>query len=382
MKKKLACAFIIFIISVILTGCWNYREVEQLAIVSGVAIDRYGKDNVLVTAEIVSVDQTQKGSSLKPVYIEATGTTFFEAIRSMVSIQGKKLYWSHAKTIIVSEQIAKEGLTREMDFFNRDAEVRKDVWVLISKEKTAREIFKSKPIFEKLTGFEIDDTMRAQEAISRYPSIELYELFDTIASKESATVLPTVSLMPVKEAFASYVGGTAIIKKDKLLGYLDETDSKSLLWVQDELKGGLYPVKNVAGTKHDVSLEIFRNKTKIKPKVIDEKLVINIDIVTDVNIGEILGNEDFISEKPRKVLENYAEAQIRKDIESLVKKAQNEYKTDFLGFGEHVKRSMPNVWRSIEKDWDDVFADAEIKVSVDIRIRGSATTRKPIKVGA
>lgn len=372
---------LIIIFTCFLTGCWNYREVEKLAIVAGVAIDKDGEDKVLVTTEIVSVQQEKGRSTLKPVYIQAVGITFFDAARAMISLQGKRIYWSHAKVIIISEEIAKEGISKVLDFINRDAEVREDMWVLLSRGGSAREIFNSKPVFESLVSFEIEDTMRASEALSRYPSIELYKFLDNIGRNETATTIPTIKIIESTGMTVSYVTGSAIIQRDKLLGYLGETDTKSLLWVQNELKGGIYPVKDAAGTQTNVSLEIFKSKTKIKPEVSDGEPIIKINILTDVNIGEIMGTEDFISKNVRELLEKDAEARIKKDIEDLIEKAQKDYKSDFLGFGENIKRSMPSVWKSIEKEWNGIFPDIETRVEVDIKIRGSATTRKPIKVG-
>ena len=376
-----SCIALIIICTCLLTGCWNYKEVEKLAIVAGVAIDKNGEDKVLVTTEIVSVQQEKGQSALKPVYIQAVGVTFFDAARAMIALQGKRIYWSHAKVIIISEEIAKEGISKVLDFVNRDAEVREDMWVLLSRGESARAIFNSKPAFESMVSFEIDDTMRASEALSRYPAIELYKFLDNIGSKETTATVPTIELIENMGIPVSYVAGAAIIKKDKLLGYLGETDTKSLLWIQNELKGGIYPVKDAAGTKTNVSLEIFKSKTRIKPEMSEGVPIIRINILTDVNIGEIMGKEDFISEKGRGLLEKDAEAKIKKDIEDLIEKAQKKYKSDFLGFGENIKRSMPSVWKSIEKEWNGIFPDIETRVEVDIRIRGSATTSKPIKVG-
>ena len=179
----------------------------------------------------------------------------------------------------------------------------------------------------------------------------------------------------------AYVTGTAIIKNNKLLGYLNEQETKSLLWIQDKLKGGLFVVKDAGETDTNVSLEIFKSKTKTKPEVIGGKLVMKVALTVDVNIGEIMSSEDFISEKGRKVLKKDAEKQIKKNLDSLIEKAQKEYKADFLGFGEKIKRHMPSIWKSIEKQWDEIFVDMETVVEVDVRIKGSATTRKPIKVG-
>lgn len=201
-----------------LTGCWNYKEVEQLAIVAGVAIDKNGEDKVLITTEIVSVQQEQKQSILKPEYIQAVGYTFFDAARAMIGVQGKRIYWSHAKVVIISEAIAKKGISRVLDFIDRDAEVREDIWVLLSREESAREIFNSKPVFENLASFEIDDTMRAQKSISRYPSIELYEFLDNIASKETSATIPTIKLIENMGVTVSYITGSAIIREISFWG--------------------------------------------------------------------------------------------------------------------------------------------------------------------
>ena len=136
------------------------------------------------------------------------------------------------------------------------------------------------------------------------------------------------------------------------------------------------------GEKHtNVTLEIMKSKTKIKPEVIDGKPNIRVDISVDVNIGEIMGSDDFISEKGRIALKKAAEKQIKGSLNNLIEKAQKEYKTDFLGFGEKLNHFMPKVWKSVEKQWDEVFADMETSVNINVRIKGSATTRKPIKVG-
>lgn len=374
-------ALLIYLCTFILSGCWNYREIDKLAIVSGLAIDK-GKDGqVILTVEIVNMQQGQKQSIIKPVYMQAVGDTIFEAARAMIALQGKKLYWSHAKLVIISEDLAKEGLSPVVDFINRDPEIRTDMWILISREKTASDIFNTKPETESILSFQIDDAMRAQKSISKYPSIELYELIDKLESEKVCVVVPTIKLIEVYGKTTAYITSTAIFKKDKLFGYLDEYETKSMLWLQNRLKGGLYVVSDTGEKNTRVSLEILKSKTKIKPEIKDDKLNINVDIIVDVDIGEIMGSYDFISEKGRIILKNTAEKQIKRDLNNLIEKAQKEYNTDFLGFGEKVSRKMPKVWKSIGKQWNEFFIDIDTSINVNVRIKGSATTRKPIKVG-
>jgi spore germination protein KC len=377
--RRTAALISIVFCTITLSGCWNYREVERLGIVSGAAIDKQGEDKLLVTVEIVSPDQSQQQPSLKPVYVQLVGDTLFEIVRSMVSLQGRRLYWSHAKAIVISEAVARDGLDKVLDFMNRDAELRGDMWVLISKEKTANEIFRTQFSMENIVAYELDYTLRAQKSIGLFPSVELYELIDNLASEEASPVLPVVDLYNFRGTSASHIGGAAIIKDNKLQGYLDEIDTRSMLWVQDELKGGVYPLKASDGTK--VSLEIIESRTKVKPEIIDNELVIKLNLLVEVSIGEIMGQKDFISEEGRIALQKDAEEKIKKDLEKLIEKAQKEYKTDFLRFGEKIKRTMPRVWKSIEKDWTDIFPDVSTKIEVAVRIKSSATSMKPLKVG-
>lgn len=380
-SKNILLIALIIICTHMAAGCWNYREVEQLAIVAGVAIDKDGDNNYLVTVELVGVDQNQRESAMRPVYVQAVGSTFFDAVRSMVPQQGKKLYWSHTKAVIISEDIAAEGINKVLDFMNRDAEIREDMWVLLSKECMANEIFNTVPAIEKILSFQIDDTLRAQKTVSSYPAVELYKLLDMLAKGETSAVIPTISNIKINGKPTIQIQGSAIIKGSKLNGFLDSYESKSLLWIIDELKGGLYIVKNPAGTGESVSLELYRSKTKVRSVLENGRLVMRVSLTVDASIGEITGREDFTSEKGRAVLEGEAEKQIKKELEDLIEKAQKEYKSDFLGFGETISKQLPAVWRSIETSWGDIFADIDSVVEVKVRIKGSATAKEPVKVG-
>lgn len=363
-----------------LTGCWNYKEIDQLAIVAGVTIDKAEDNKLLVTTELVNVKQEQKQSTVQPVYMQTVGDSFFDTSRKMISYQGKRLYWSHAKVAVISEEIAKNGINKVLDFMNRDTEVREDMWVLIAKGSKAYEIFNAKPEIESIISFQLDNTLRAQKAVSRYPSVELYEFIDKLAYSHVSTVVPTVSIVQDRGKPTAYVSGGAVIKGNKSVGYLDPDEIKSLLWITDELKGGLYIINNVGKTKTNVTLEIFKSKTKIKPEIIDGKLVMKVSVMIDVNIGEIMGNADFISKEGRGKLKQDAEKQIKADLEKLIEKAKKEYKTDFLGFSEKVKQTMPKAWKEVGAQWEDYFEDMTTIVNVDVRIKGSASTREPLKV--
>jgi len=382
MKKREIYWLIILIAlcTCMFTGCWNYREIEKMAIVAGVAIDKSEDGKTLITVEIISVSSSKDKSATNPVYIQTSGDSFFDAVRKLISVQGKKLYWSHTKVVIVSEAIAREGISHYLDFLSRDAEIRKDMWIIMSREKTAQEIFDVKPSTESIVSIEIDNAMRAQTYISRYPSIEFYQFMDELANEKAAAVLPTINVIEINRTPSIFISGAAVIKGNRLIGYLDDYESKSLLWILDELKGGLYVVENLGKEKSKVTLEISKNKTKLKPELKDNNIEMSIKISLNTSIGGIIGEEDYISEPGRSYLKQEAERQIKEHLEHIIKKAQKELKADILGFGLKIRRSMPQVWKSVEKDWEDFFTEVEYNIVVDVNIEGSGVIKKSTKV--
>jgi spore germination protein KC len=364
----------------IFTSCWNYREIEQLAISSGVAVDKNADGTLHITIEVVNIAGDGQ-VAYEPKYVESDGDTFFEAARKAITKEGKKIYFSHAKVVIMSEELAREDIAKYLDFFFRDAEAREDTWLLISTEKTAGEILQSKGILKSMVSFQIDDTMRSQKSISRFPFIELFEFFDRLFYKQVAPILPTVKLVEQHGEKTPQVGGTAIFKDEKLIGFLNDEDTRYMLWLRDEVKGGLLIMKDAAGTNDNVTLEIYKSKSKLTPIIREGVLKMKVEINIDVSLGEIMGTTDFISSAGKQKLENAAEIQIEKDIQKTYAMIRDKYSADVFGFGRRVEMKMPGVWNQIKNDWDNFFAELELDLDVKVKIRGSATTRVPLKAG-
>jgi spore germination protein KC len=118
---KSRCRYILLVVvlaanTMLLSGCWNYREIDKLAIVAGVAIDREQETNrFLMTTEIIDLKSSGKEVEIKSQKIDTEGETIFDAVRNMIKISAKRLYWSHLKVIIISQDIAKEGVVQVID---------------------------------------------------------------------------------------------------------------------------------------------------------------------------------------------------------------------------------------------------------------------------
>ncbi|MEN6325642.1 MAG: Ger(x)C family spore germination protein [Syntrophomonas sp.] len=376
--KILFLAFSICIHGVFSTGCWNYREVDDVSIVAGVAIDQGVNKKYQVTVEIV---QTSGGRESKTTskLLTMEGNSILDAVRNGISLSGKDFYWSHAKVIIVSRKIAGEGMVKVTDWLSRDPETRLDVHLLISKEDSAKKILEGKSMTVEVKSFELDDILKNQKNLFKAPQIEIWEFTNNLAEEGISAITPSTNLEKENGADVLQIMGSAVFKRDKLIGFIDGEETKDMLFVQNQIKGGLLTV-NENGGKTPVTLEIFKNETKIEPIISGSNIEMSISTDTIVAIDEIGGNEDYIDDEGRKKLEQDTEKMLKNRIERFVKKIQSEYGADIFGFGVKLREDHNKVWNEVSEHWEERFKDINITVKTKVHIRNSAMLSKPLEV--
>lgn len=378
-NKKIYILLLFIFISTNLSSCWNYREINDMSIVSGVAIDKGSTDGKYeVTVELIDIQQG-KDVNMHSKYITLSGNTMFEISRNMIALIGKKLYWSHSKSIIISEDIARDGISGILDWYSRDAETRTDARILVSKENTAKEVLKSKPVTENYTSFELSKLLKNEDTLSNIPVVDLWDILDTLAQDGLSTWLPTVKINKNNDDNILQVDGSAIFFKDKLIGCIDETSTKNILFAKDKVNGGLLVLDKES--ESPITFEIFKNKTTIKPSIENGNLQFNIYTDTTVSLDEIQSDYEFYTEEGKNELENELSDMLQKSIYSSIKRIQSEYGADILGFGAKLNENNPATWNDVKDDWDKIFKTLTISVNSKVNIKNSAVTSKPIKVG-
>ena len=108
MKKLL----LILITLTFLTGCYNYRELNDLAIVTAVSISKE-KDNYNIAVQVVNPKKDQDtSSSNEPDFIvyKSKGETLQAAFESLVKESPKRMYKTQMQILIIDEKMAKNNI--------------------------------------------------------------------------------------------------------------------------------------------------------------------------------------------------------------------------------------------------------------------------------
>lgn len=366
---------------VLLTSCWNYLDMDNMRFVSGVAVDYDEvKDEYILTSEVVKL--IKGGERFGSALFQSRGKTVFDAVRDTIMKNARKLYWGHAKVIIINKDITSKRLLAILDYASRDPEFRDSIWILVSNEKTANAIFENTfEDREDISSFHIDNILQNEKSISTYHAVPAWKFIEKIYDKNNSQTLPIVRISEKKGRKVPKVEGQAVFKGGNIIGTLDAIETRSYLCVINELKGGVLTVEtNISGESIDVTMELFNNKTKVEPKRVKDKIVMKIDVESDYGIGEISGEMNVIEKNSRKILQRDIENHIKNQIKKVITKTQKEYESDIFGFGMKIKDKMPDKWREIEPYWEEVYKNLETEINVSVNIRGSALTSEPIKV--
>lgn len=366
--------------AVILTGCWNYREVNNLSIVAGMAIDKAEQNRYMLTIEIVDMHEGGREAKIKSKLLVTYGNSIYDAIRNALDITAPILYWGHAQVVIISKEVAKEGISEILDGLSRNPEPRLSIKLAVSEENTAKEILESKSITTEIRSYEINDMMNSQKSVSKSVRVEIYQFISMLAEEGISPVLPALRVIENEGSRKSELSGMAFFNGDKLAGFLGDDETKAYLFIMNKIKDGPLIIKKETECGNaKMSLEINNNKTNLKPVYSDGKLSMLINVVANTYIREHGTRENFINEKGSKVLEEASAKDIREHMTGVIKKMQDNYDLDIFGFGNTVKKDMPDLWKKIKNNWSKIFRDLNVNVNVTIDIQNSGFLSKPIK---
>ncbi|REK76846.1 Ger(x)C family spore germination protein [Paenibacillus paeoniae] len=386
--KRIGQMIVVCVLSLsLMTGCWNRRELDELGILSGVAIDRAGKD-YQVAAQVIIPDQvnSRTGGGKAPVTLyKAKGATLFEAFRNLTTTSPRKIYTAHIQTLVLSEEVAHEGVAKVLDLLVRNQETRMNYVVMVAKQVPAEQIMNVLTPLEKVPADSLFNSLETSSNIwSPVSKITVDMLMDQLTTEGIHPVLPGVTTTgnaPASQAATKeeidvpvklVLSELAVFKGDKLAGWLSPSEARGYNYITDKVKSSVGHLKCPDGKL--LAIEIIRTKTKLKCMLVNGEPVIEVLVETDSNIGEETCNLDISSPVTIKELEQNAEIRANTLMKKSVDTMQQKYKIDIFGFGNLIYKTHPKLWKTLEKDWDEHFSKLQVIYKTKMHIRNTGMT--------
>lgn len=402
MKTSIKYRYIslLVIITLLFTGCWDYMEIEMRGYVLGLSIDTAeilkddsgqargysreleeiitmeGKPKYAYTIQYPIIARAQSrpsgqgsggGGNKERVWnISIEGNSLFEAQREYSTRTDYPPFYEHMKVIVISEEVARNGIVEPLDMLLRDPEMRRRIQIFIT-EGVARRVLEVSPKIDDYSSMYINNLSENIEKNSRmFYKMDLGEISEALHVKKSFVVPKLlVNKEEVKDA------GGAVFMEGKMLGWVNELDTSYIQWVAGTIKGGTLVFPMPEHPDDYITLEIYKAKTQIRPTISGDEITFNIKTKGNFNIAEQFRDtfyNTFYGEYAKK-MEQGAEEKLKTEMERVIKFIQEEYGADIFGFDTSLQRYAPDTWDKVKDNWSEVFKEIKVNISVDVRLK-------------
>ncbi|MBP1948637.1 Ger(x)C family spore germination protein [Virgibacillus litoralis] len=399
-----------FIVVLSLTGCWSADEINNLAVVNLMAIDENEAGEVEVTTVIVKphtlfAETAISGEGKGQFLIEtATGKTVFEAMGNLSTAISETPYFGHVDAIVFGERAARERMLSSLDYFKRQSDFRPNVLLLVTKG-SASDVVKSPPQLNATLGLEITNSA----LLSKFAPVGMVEDISQFREALSSNTIDATTgvISPAKQQGIDVqedekktksqrsdnkgenqqdipkvlsLNGTAVFKNGHLRGFLDEPDTRGLLWIKGELQHEIVSLKCGGKNKGTVSLNITGSKSQMSPQLSGRKPKMNVNIQVDADIGQVTCSDIKMTTRQIDRLNQQLEYLVKQEAFSVLRKAKNQWQTDIFGFGKAFSRKSPDKWDQLAPNWrNGLLKEMEIDVNVSANITRFGVFKNPSK---
>ncbi|WP_066064623.1 Ger(x)C family spore germination protein [Neobacillus soli] len=394
MRKFFVISFLMVLLLPIMSGCWNQKELTDLAFVMAMGIDK-GEDKKfdvsfqLVNPGNVASGQNGGGQGLPIAVYKSSGNTITEAARNATKMISRRLYYSHTNLIAVSEEVARDGILDMMDALDRDPEFRTTTQIVVARHTSAQDLVSALTNLDKLPVNKITKELKSTEKmLGENIGVNIDDFLAGLVSDGKNPIVNGYIVHGKKEQIGNAqdlqktIGGAfleadglAVFEKGKLIGWFEHQWARGVVYVLDKVQStGINVSWN--GKKHAITMASIRSKTKVSVHFKNGKPLINIAIEDEGWISEANTAVDLTNPQVIDKIDKLVEKEIKRQVLGSIKEAQ-KMKSDIFGFGERVHRANPKQWKKLKGDWNNHFAELDVNVKVDSFVRREGIRTSP-----
>lgn len=376
-KKKILSVLITCFLVSVLSGCWDYRRLDQTATVMGIGIDPVGKNDYQVTFQIPSMpgvlsgggaDSSQGGGgpSATTINITVKGQTLGNAITYAQEHLDRTFFFGNLQTIVLNEKLTPSQTEEVLTEMLRNSRI-PNTASLISTTNTAESILGSKEITDEPVSIFLRNTVRNVQSKGFEEPIPMWVYFRNTYGKGITPIMPRVF---TDEQGKIIFNGLSVYQNFTWKGDLDRNQARGFNWTVGKVGNMQLAMKD------QDQKPIILNVTNEKAHLTWKKKNGQYQLYATINAEGLLVQDPskgmkFVTEAVVKKAQQEAEAEVKKEVMTTFKKFQN-WGTDPYGYGRMVFIQNVHLFQrdQLSTNWIDVFKDSDLHVFVKMKIRG------------
>lgn len=420
MLKRISSTFILSVLlCFVSTGCSGGVEVDDDVYAVAVGLDKGVNNKLILTIEYPTYKkgggEGQSGGSEKQGSSGAGGSnqipganihtietpSLLEGLDIFNMAISRRISMVHVKLLVISEELAREGVGDYIGPLSRYRGTRNTLFVLVTRGKAVDFIKENKSnIGESLTK-SIELMEEQSKKTGFFPDINLHEFYRDVVSSYSSPYAAYVGLndfsklkmgdgeepklvtqydflpgdMPrVGVAKREFVG-TAVFDGDKMVGSLNPTETRYMLLLKGKVKSFIVSIedKNAAGKAIVIDVSMGRAPS-IKTRFEEAIPVIDIELNLDADLESVQSRLDYEQLGMIDELDDQIKDYFEKGMKKTLEKTQNELKSDVFGFGAKFAGYFTTIQEWEDYNWLSHYQEAKINTDIKVNVRRTGLT--------
>lgn len=383
--------FIIILVIVFVTSfsaSYNSLNIDNLAFVIALGIDKSETNELEVTFEFSAVDPSSEGTlSTKPVFNTVQCSSITNGINMMNAYLDRKVNLSHCKLIVFSEEIAKDGIADEIYSLINETQVRPSSNIVVSKCNSKYYIENSIPSLESLvtkyyqifpntseyTGYTCNATIGDffNNISSDYS--DPYAILGGIYNSDNSSKSETINDSTIKSNEAPISGtrktqniGLAVFDNDKLVGELNAIETACFLNIEKKIDTFLISIPNPEIVDNKIDIYLTPNTThKIDVSIVNGAPYVKIKLKFSGKIYSMTRDAQYLDNKILDKISSSCETYLESQFSNYLYKTSNVFKSDINQFGSYALSEFTTTSEFENYDWQNNYKNSTFDIDIE-----------------
>jgi spore germination protein KC len=355
---KIIC---IILLPLLLTSCWDYKDIDKRAIDLSIGVDQVN-DKLEFTGEIAKLLSEGGMPQISEVYNYWSLGKQFEGSRVHNDAHlTAPDFLGAVRAVVFSKKYAEtEGIESYVNRLYYIPDFRNSVLIAVSKERTS-EFFKGKVKNDICIGYALEDTIKTLSDNGGNLYKTLQQVKADIEFKNIGYLVPYIT----KNNNTIEYLGLAAMKDSKLIGTVKREDSNGFLFILSKNPIATIPIPHPGDKNVLVTTKNSLKQRKIKTDYKNNKVNIYIDLKLNTQI-QYLYEFKSISKDDIIKLEEAISDEIKKEVISALELTKNKFECDVFGFARYFKGDHPEEYKQI--GWKEEYPYINFHVNVKTTI--------------
>lgn len=403
MYRKIALVGLLVGLCLCLSSCKGASETEDVAYVVAIGIDKAEQDKIKVTYRIEiprAIGSMQGGGQELESGPELTNSVvasgLAEAYNLLASTVSRMANRSHMKAFIVSEELARSGISDILAPLVRYREYRGSVFICVVKGRAEEFLAKNRPQLDYLNTKQWESFMLLSNETSYYARTDIHEFYLRLKNPGASPYATYIALNPMNnkgkpagerlpnqkaDAYlagdipragsgnAAEFAGVAVFSDSKMVGLLDTRESRVLAILQNKLPRGFIIPRDPLVPGKQVNINVRNgSKPEIRAELVDGQEVIKIKVFLEASITAIPSGINYEQPEYRQKLEDELSSVVKQEIERFITHTQ-ELGSDVFGFGYYLRPQFASYAELEKANLEELYRKAKAEVEVTTKIR-------------